>query len=194
MEIKTIAVVGATDLGRRIAHAAVRAGYLTILEDVSPSALEQGIAWIARALGDGASPRKIGATAPDTALANLSTASCAEDASRDADLIIETVADEMEMKVELFTIFDKFAKPRAIFASTATSLSITELSDVTVCPERCVGMRFFTDADHVVRLVLAKGRETSAETIATCHEFGRRMGWEVSELSEEQVLSAHNGV
>jgi 3-hydroxybutyryl-CoA dehydrogenase len=99
----------------------------------------------------------------------------------------------MEMKIELFTIFDKFAKPGAIFASSTTSLSITELAAVTFCPERCIGMRFIGDAQLVERLELVKGRETSEETIAACGEVGRRMGMQVSVLGEEQVLSASNG-
>ncbi len=127
------------------------------------------------------------------ALANLVTANSAEDASRDADLIIETVSDEMEMKIELFTIFDKFAKPGAIFASTTTSLSITDLAAVTFCPERCIGMRFFTQAHAAARLELVKGRETSKETIAACREVGRLMGKEVSVLSDEQVMTASGG-
>jgi 3-hydroxybutyryl-CoA dehydrogenase len=193
MEIRTIAIVGATDLGRSIAYATALAGFRTILEDISPSALEQGIAWIAQELAEEVSRGNIGAAARDAALANLSTASSAEDASRDSDLIIEAVSDEMEMKIELFTIFDKFAKPGAIFASTTTSLSLTEMAGVTFCPERCIGIRFFTDAQHVERLELVKGRESSEEIFAACREIGRRMGKEVSVLSEEKVLSASNG-
>jgi 3-hydroxybutyryl-CoA dehydrogenase len=190
METKVIAIVGAADLGRRIAYAAVLAGYHTILEDVSPSAREQGIAWIAQSLDDEVSCGKIGAAVRDAALANLSAAHSAEDASREADLIIETVSDEMEMKIELFTIFDRFAKPGAIFASTTTSLTIADLAGVTFCPERCIGMRFGTDAQKTERLELVKGRKTSEETIEACREVGRRLGKEISVRSEEQVLSA----
>ena len=189
----TIGIVGAGEMGRRIACAAALAGFRTILEDISPPALEQGIAWIRQALADEVSRGKIGAAAGDAALANLSTANSAEDASREADLVIETVSDEIEMKIELFTIFDKFAKPGAIFATTTASLSITELAAVTFCPERCIGMRFFTDAQHAERLELVKGRETSHETIAACREVGRSMGKEVSVLSEDQVMSASSG-
>jgi 3-hydroxybutyryl-CoA dehydrogenase len=192
MEIQSIAIVGATDLGRRIAYASVLAGFRTILEDISPSTLEQGIVWIAQALGENVSTGKITAAARDAALGNLSTANSAEDASRKAELIIETVSDEMEMKIELFTIFGKFAKPGAIFASTATSASITELAAVTFCSERCLGMRFLTAAQHAERLELVKGRETSEETIAACREIGGRMGKEVCVVGDEQVLSASN--
>jgi 3-hydroxybutyryl-CoA dehydrogenase len=192
MEIQSIAIVGAADLGRRIAYASALAGFRTILEDVSLSTLEQGIVWIAQALGENVSTATIGAAARDAALRNLSTENSAEGASRRAELIIETVSDEMEMKIELFTIFDKFAKPGAIFASTTTSFSITELAAVTFCPERCLGMRFFTAAQHAERLELVKGRATSEQTMAACREIGRRMGKEVSVLSDEQVLTVGN--
>jgi 3-hydroxybutyryl-CoA dehydrogenase len=190
MDIKTIAIVGAGELGRMFANAAALAGFRTILEDISPSALEQRIARIAQVLGDDVARGKITSAVRDAALANLSTANSAEDASRGADLIIETVPDEMEMKIELFTIFDKFAKPGAIFASTTASMSITELASVTFCPERCIGMRLFENTQHATRLELVKGRETSGETIAACWEVGRRLGKEVFLLSDEQVASA----
>jgi 3-hydroxyacyl-CoA dehydrogenase len=189
MEIKTIAIVGAANLGRRIAYEAARFGYRTILEDVSPAALEQGIARIAQALADDVAAGRIRSADRDGALVNLTTAASAEDAVREADLIIEAVADEMEMKIELFTIFDKFAKPGAIFASTTTSLSVSEMADVTFCPERCIGIRFFADAQNANRLELIKASETSEETIAACYEVGRRMGNRVLVTSEEQVLN-----
>jgi 3-hydroxybutyryl-CoA dehydrogenase len=190
MDIKTIAIVGAGELGRMFANAAALAGFRTILEDISPSSLEQRIARIAQVLGDDVARGKITSAVRDAALANLSTANSAEDASRGADLIIETVPDEMEMKIELFTIFDKFAKPGAIFASTTASMSITELASATFCPERCIGMRLFENTQHATRLELVKGRETSGETIAACWEVGRRLGKEVFLLSDEQVASA----
>lgn len=194
METKTIAIIGASTLGCRIAHGALIAGYRAILEDISPSALEEGIARIAQALADDLARGKISAAVRDAALANLSTAHSAEDASREADLIIETVSDEMEMKIELFTIFDKFAKPGVIFASTTASLSITDLAAITFCPEHCIGMRFTFDPRSASRLELVTGLKTSAETVAACREVGRCMGREVSVLSDEQVASASAGL
>jgi 3-hydroxybutyryl-CoA dehydrogenase len=191
--VKTIAVVGSGDPGRRIAYRSSLAGFRTILEDISPSALEQGIAWIRQALGEEISRGGISIADGNAALRNLNTANSAEDISREADLIIETVSDEMEMKIELFTVFDKFAKPGAIFASTTTSLPITDLAAVTFRPERCIGMRFFTDAQTTGRLELVKGRETSEETVAACREVGRRMGLEVSLPGDEQTMTARSG-
>jgi 3-hydroxybutyryl-CoA dehydrogenase len=191
--VKTIAVVGSGDPGRRIAYRSSLAGFRTILEDISPSALEQGIAWIRQALGEEISRGGISIADGNAALRNLNTANSAEDISREADLIIETVSDEMEMKIELFTVFDKFAKPGAIFASTTTSLRITDLAAVTFRPERCIGMRFFTDRKTTGRLELVKGRETSEETVAACREVGRRMGLKVSLATDEQTMTARSG-
>jgi 3-hydroxybutyryl-CoA dehydrogenase len=190
MEIKTIAIVGASMLGRAIAQDAALAGFRTILEDVSPAALEQGIAWIVQTLGDDVAHGKIPATVRDAGLANLTASISAEDASREADLIVEAVADEEEMKLELFTIFDKFARPGAILASTTRSLSITELAEMTFSQERCIGMLFFSDTSGAQRLELVRGRATSEETIAACYELGRRMGREVSVRNEEQFRAA----
>jgi 3-hydroxyacyl-CoA dehydrogenase len=193
MEIKTIAIVGATAIGRRFLYASVLAGFRTILEDNSPSTLEQGNAWIEQVLREEVSRGRIDAGAYDAALAKLLTSDSAEDASREADLIIEGVADEMEMKIELFTIFAKFAKPGAIFASTTASLSITELAEVTFSAERCIGMRFSEAPSREECLELVRGRETSRETTAICREVVRRMGKDVSVLSEGGVMSAHSG-
>lgn len=193
MEIKSIAIVGASSLGRRMAYRAALAGFRTILEDISPLALEQGRAWVAGALAEDVARGTCDLAAREAALERLGTANSADAASREADLIIETASDEMEMKLELFTIFDKFAKPGAIFASTSASLSISELASVTACPERCIGMRFFGDAPDDERLELVKGRGTSEETIAACLEAGKRLGRTVSILQDRHVLSAGGG-
>ena len=186
MEVKTIAVIGADTVGRGIASIAAQSGYDTVLEDVDDERLAKAAAWIARnheSFVAGGAPVARGR---DAAAARLSLAHTVEDAIRDADLIIETLPDEMEMQIELFTILDKFAKPNAIFASTGF-LSITELAEITFCADRCIGMRFVESAEgmEAVELIkLVKGAETSRETIARCAEVARRMGREVVVLDE----------
>jgi 3-hydroxybutyryl-CoA dehydrogenase len=175
MDVNSVAVIGAGTMGRGIAYAAALAGYKTILEDVSQARLEQAILWIQQTLDQAVTQGNIAAVVRDAALQNLSMANTVDDALREADLIIETLPEEMEMKIELFTIFDKFAKPNAIFATSSASLSITEMAEVTFCPDRCIGMRFKDPAREASLLELVKGRETSEETIAACAEAGRRM-------------------
>jgi 3-hydroxybutyryl-CoA dehydrogenase len=179
-EIVTIAVIGASAGGREIAALALFAGYRTILEDVSESPLERAAAALSR-LGDGVHGQLI-------------TASTVEDAVRDADLIIEAVAEEMETKIELFTIFDKFAKPGAIFASSSPAHSIADMASVTFCAERCIGIRFPAAADGKDILELVCAPETSEETVAACTEVARRMGKEIIVVQEMEPSRQDAGV
>jgi 3-hydroxyacyl-CoA dehydrogenase len=188
VRIETIAVIGAGEFGREIARFALHGGYRIILEDVSDSILEKAVAAIRENLAADASAARLDAASCDQALLRLSTAHCVEDAAREADCIIETVADEPEMKLELFTIFDKFARPGAIFASTTQLLAIDDLADMTFCAERCVGMQFARGAGNKRRLQLVRGRGTSGETIEACHEMARRMDLQVVELRNEHAL------
>ncbi|MGH9677654.1 MAG: 3-hydroxyacyl-CoA dehydrogenase family protein, partial [Candidatus Acidiferrum sp.] len=184
MHVKTIAVIGAGPRGRGIACAAIFGGFHTVLEDFSPDRLAQAADWIKQAFEDGVSRGKVDSTIRDSAIPLLSTAPTVEDAIRDADLIIEAAPEEMEMKLELFTLFDKFAKPGAIFASNTSSLSISDMTDVTVFRERCIGMRFFDNAPKMRLIELVRTPHTSEETVSSCREVARRMAKEVVALEE----------
>jgi len=178
-EIQTIAVIGAGDQGREVACAALVAGYRTILEDVSENRLERAAEWIKNRANVGAEARS-----------RLVLANKIEEAVREADLIVEAVAEEMEMKIEMFTIFDKFGKPNAIFASSSLSLSIAELAAVTFCPERCIGMRFVRRAGKENALELVCTPKTSEETVARCRAVGRRMGKAVTVVAEREFTES----
>ncbi len=183
-DIKTIAVIGAGTMGRGIAYAAAFGGYTTVLEDISPQMLEESARWIAKSFEEGAARGKVDSKVRDRALSLITTANSVQDAIRDADLIIEAVPEEMEMKMELFTIFDKFAKPGAIFASNTSSLSISDMSDLTVSRERCIGMHFFNPVPKMKLIELVKTPFTSQNTVDICTEVGRRMGKEVVLVQE----------
>jgi 3-hydroxybutyryl-CoA dehydrogenase len=184
MEVQTIAVIGAGTMGRGIAYAAALGGYNTVLEDVSSRVLEQALEWIHKAFNEGVTRGKVEVGVRDRALSLLRTAGDVETAIRDADLIIEAVPEELEMKLELFTIFDKFAKAGAIFASNTSSLSITDFTDVTVSRDRCVGMHFFNPVPKMKLIELVRTPYTSDETVAICREVARRMGKEVVLVNE----------
>ena len=110
MDVKTIGVIGAGTMGSGIAYAAAFGGYRTILEDVSPEMLERGVAYIREALDEGVARGKVTEEQTTAALANLTTSRSVEDVCRETDLLIEAVPEEMEVKLEIFTIFDKFAQ------------------------------------------------------------------------------------
>jgi 3-hydroxybutyryl-CoA dehydrogenase len=188
MVVNTIGVIGAGPVGREIAYAAARGGYRTVLEDVSPEMLEQGVAYIRKALEEDVARGAVTSAQREFALANLTTARRVDDACRQADLLIEAAPEEMELKLEIFTIFDKFAKPDAILASSTSSLSIAELAAITFRAENCVGMRFIHSAPRRSLLEIVRAPETSEETVQACAEAGRRMGREVVIVCEPPGL------
>jgi len=184
MDVNTIAVIGAGTMGRGIAYAAALGDYRTILEDISAAVLEKGVAYIRQTLDGGIAREKVTAEQRDRALKQLTTARSVEDACRDVDLIIEAVPEDMELKIEIFTLLDKFAKPGSIFASNTSSLSITEMAAVTCRPEKCVGMHFFNPVPKMKLLEIVRALETSEDTLESCREVGRRMGKEVVVVRE----------
>ena len=184
MEVKTIGVIGAGTMGRGIAYAAAVGGYRTILEDVMLETLAKGMEWIKQSLDEGVQRGKLEATARDAALARIETSSSVENVCREADFLIEAVPEEMELKLELFTLFDKFAKPLAILASNTSSLSVAEMAEMTYRPELCVGMHFFNPVPKMKLIEIVKAPKTSDETIAVCREVGGRMGKEVVVVKE----------
>lgn len=184
MEIRTIGVIGAGTMGRGIAYAAAFGGYRTVLEDVSPEMREQGAAYVSQTLEEGVSRGKVTPQQKESALGNLTTARSVEDVCREADLLIEAVPEEMEVKLEIFTIFDKFAKPGAILASNTSSLSITEMASITFRAEDCIGMHFFNPVPKMKLLEIVRALETSEATLQACVEVGRRMGKEVVVIRE----------
>jgi 3-hydroxyacyl-CoA dehydrogenase len=178
-QIRTIGIVGAGATGQGIAYLAAAAGYRTVLEDVSSARLVESRIWIAEAF-DRAIAR--GRRTPEqkiTALANVVTARSVEDVCREADLLIDATAEEMEVKLEIFTLFDRFAKPGTILASSTASVSIADLAGITFCAENCVGMRFAAPVGEAGRIEIVRAPATSEATVAACAEVGRRMGREV---------------
>jgi 3-hydroxybutyryl-CoA dehydrogenase len=184
MEVKTIGVIGAGTMGRGIAYAAALGGYRTLLEDVMPENLANGRAWIKGTLEEGVSRGKVQPEDGAAALARIETVSTVEAACREADFLIEAVPEEMELKLELYTLFDKFARPYAVLASNTSSLSIAEMAEMTYRPELCVGMHFFNPVPKMRLIEVVRAPKTSDDTISRCREVGARMGKEIVVVKE----------
>jgi 3-hydroxybutyryl-CoA dehydrogenase len=86
----------------------------------------------------------------------------------------------MEVKLEIFTLFDKFAKPAAILASSSAAISIVDLAEITFRTENCIGMRFREPIPNAPLLELVRTIETSEDTVVKCIEVGKRLGREVA--------------
>jgi 3-hydroxybutyryl-CoA dehydrogenase len=183
-QVNTIAVIGAGIMGRGIAHAAAVGGYRTILEDLLPAALRKAETEIRANLDKAVELGKVTANDADSAFQRIEFAGSVEQAAREADLIIEAVPEELESKIEIFTLLDKLCRPSTILASNTSSLSVTEIASVTYRARKCVGMHFFNPVHKMKLLEIVRALETDDDTIATAVEAGRRMGKETVVIKE----------
>jgi len=182
--VQTIAVIGAGIMGRGIAHAAALGGFRTILEDILPASLRKAEAEIRGNLDKGVELGKVSRQQADDAFARIEFAGSIDEAARAAELVIEAVPEELESKIEIFTLLDKICAPPTILASNTSSLSITEISSVTYRAPRCIGMHFFNPVHKMKLLEIVRGLETDQATIDACVDVGKRMGKEVVVIKE----------
>src|SRR3954465_14427575 len=183
-QIKTISVIGAGIMGRGIAHSAALGGYRTIIEDIVPASLRRAETEIRANLDKAVELGKVTKEAADAAHARVEYAGSVEEAAREADLVIEAVPEEMESKIEIFTLLDKICRPGTILASNTSSLSITEIASVTYRAKKCVGMHFFNPVHKMKLLEVVRALDTDDETITAAADVGRRMGKDVVVIKE----------
>jgi len=183
-EVRTVAVIGAGIMGRGIAHAAALGGYRTILEDLLPNTLRKAESEIRANLDKAVELGKVDASDADAAFSRLEYAGSVDEAAREADLVIEAVPEEMESKIEIFTMLDKICRPTTILASNTSSLSVTEIASVTYRAKKCVGMHFFNPVHKMKLLEVVRALETDDDTLAAAVEVGKRMRKEVVVIRE----------
>jgi 3-hydroxybutyryl-CoA dehydrogenase len=162
-------------MGRGIAYASALGGFQTVLEDVSNVVLSNAKAWIADAFEEGVKRGKVETAVRDEALGRICTCTVVEEAVRDADVIIEAVPEEVEMKLALFQLFDRAAQANAIFASNTSSLSISDFTEGVEGRDRCIGMHFFNPVPKMRLVEVVRSTHTSDETVATCVAVAHRM-------------------
>ncbi len=183
-EVRTVAVIGAGIMGRGIAHAAALGGYRTILEDLLPNALRKAETEIRANLDQAVELGKVNASDADAAFSRIEYAGSVDEAAREADLVIEAVPEELESKIEIFTMLDKICRPATILASNTSSLSVTEIASVTYRAKKCVGMHFFNPVHKMKLLEIVRALETDDDTLAAVVQVGKRMRKEVVVIKE----------
>jgi 3-hydroxybutyryl-CoA dehydrogenase len=182
--IETIAVIGAGIMGRGIAQVAALGGYRTILEDLLPDALRKAETEIKVHFDKAVELGKVTSANAHAALTRLEYADSVELAAREADLVIEAVPEEIESKIEIFTLLDKVCPPATILASNTSSLSVTEIASVTYRAKKCVGMHFFNPVHKMKLLEIVRALETDEDTVAAAVDVGAKMGKEVVVIKE----------
>jgi 3-hydroxybutyryl-CoA dehydrogenase len=170
MDFEHVLVVGAGQMGGGIAQVVAASGRRVSLHDAAPGATERGLATMRRSLEKLAEK---GSVDPDEVLARVQPA----DDLVPADLLIEAVIEDADVKQDVFRRADELLPPEAILASNTSSIPITSLAAVTSRPDRVIGMHFFNPVPVLKLVEVVRGLETSDETacaiVALAEDLGK---------------------
>ncbi|HEY8460461.1 MAG TPA: 3-hydroxybutyryl-CoA dehydrogenase [Blastocatellia bacterium] len=178
MPIRKIGVLGAGLMGAGIAQVAAAGGYDVTLVDISDELVEKGLNGIEKSLGKFVEKGALSAERKDGAMARLHGTTRLEDVA-DADIVIEAIVENLQLKRDVYARLDALCKPETIFASNTSSLSITEMMTVTG-PERqrrFIGMHFFNPVPlmklvEVIRTIITDDGVYS-EAVALAESMGK---------------------
>lgn len=175
MDVKTIAVIGAGAMGNGIAQVGLMAGYTVAMHDVEQRFVDKGVSTIKDSLGKFVSKGKITAEQNDDMLKRLLPTTDLKVAVKNADLIIEAVFEDLNLKKKIFADLDASAPAHAILASNTSSMSITEIASATKRPGQVVGMHFFNPAVMLKLVEVIYANQSTDDAIKTTFEVAKKM-------------------
>jgi 3-hydroxybutyryl-CoA dehydrogenase len=175
MEIRTVGVVGAGQMGTGIAHVLALAGYEVTLNDVAPATLEASLALIDRNIERQVARGRVTPEAKAQALARIRTTLALADLGP-LDLIIEAATERETVKQQIFDSLAPHLGPQTILTSNTSSISITRLASRTDRPERFMGFHFMNPVPVMQLVELIRGIATDTETFEACQQVVRRLG------------------
>ena len=178
MEINTVAVIGAGTMGAGIAQVCAQTGWDTKLHDPFPESLASGMASINAFWEKGVSLGKTSAEQKEGWSANLTYCNDLGEAVGDADLVIEAVPEDMDLKKGIFRSLEKLAPGHAILATNTSGLQISEIASSTECGERIIGLHFFNPVPIMKLLEIVHHDGCSESTIDAARSIGSSMGKE----------------
>jgi 3-hydroxybutyryl-CoA dehydrogenase len=177
-DVRRVAVLGAGTMGHGIAQVAAMAGWEVVLYDVAEDFVARGLERIGENLDKGVERGKVSAADRDATRARLRGTTSLEDAAAGADLVIEAIPEDLELKRRTFETLDRAAPAHAVLASNTSSLSVGAIASATRRPERVVGMHFFNPA-HIMKLLEVVRHDGAADdAVALARDAGLRMGKE----------------
>lgn len=175
MNIQSVGVVGAGQMGRGIAQVAAFAGFEVKLFDLKQEVLDSALGFIRKQLERGVSKEKWDQKSADEALGRIGSGS---DISvlADCDLVVEAATENKKIKFGIFKDLDAVVKPSAILASNTSSISITEIAAHTNRPDKVAGMHFMNPVPVMKLVEGIRGLETGEDTFAAVEEAAKKMG------------------
>jgi 3-hydroxybutyryl-CoA dehydrogenase len=182
-EIRKVAVVGAGLMGSGIAEVAARAGYETWIREVNTELAERGRSNIQRSLNRAVEKGRLAGDERDETLARIHTTAALEDL-RDADIVIEAITENLELKNEIFRALDSICRPETIFARNTSSLTIAELAAPTNSPDRAGRPHSFNPVPVMKLVEVVRTIATGEETYRRAFHFARALGKEPIEAKD----------
>ena len=174
-DVKTIAMIGAGDMGHGIAACCLMGGYKVILRDIEQKFVDKGVAGIKSSFDRFKEKGKMTPEAYDDAFKRLIPMVDLQEAVKDADFIVEAVPEKVELKKSVFADLDKFSPKHAILASNTSNISISEIATATQRPEKVIGYHFFNPAILMKLVEVIKGNKTSDESIAVGYDIAKKI-------------------
>ncbi|WP_439149303.1 3-hydroxybutyryl-CoA dehydrogenase [Sulfitobacter sp.] len=175
MDIQTIGIVGAGQMGNGIAHVMALAGYDVLLTDVSAEALQKAVDTITGNLDRQVGRGKVPEADRDAALARITTTQTLSDLGQ-SDLVIEAATERETVKQAIFEDLIPHLKPTTILTSNTSSISITRLASRTDRPEKFMGFHFMNPVPVMQLVELIRGIATDKETFAACRAVVDKLG------------------
>ena len=170
LSIQTIGVVGAGTMGNGIAQVAARAGFKVILRDVKDELLQRGMATVDKSLQRDVDKERLKEEEKRAIIGRIQTVT-EMDALSKADLVVEAVTEDVNVKMDVFRQLDEITEPKAILASNTSSISITKLGAATRRPGKVIGMHFMNPVPVMKLVEIIRGLATSDETYTVVRDL-----------------------
>ena len=175
VDIKTVGIVGAGQMGTGIAHVCALAGYQVMLNDLSRDRIDAGLAMIERNLARQVSRGIIDDAAMKSALAHVTVAETLPEVAQ-TDLVIEAATENEAIKQQIFKSIEPYLGPNTLLASNTSSISITRMASTTDRPERFIGLHFMNPVPLMKLVEIIRGIATDVATYETAVNFAKSLG------------------
>jgi len=175
MEIKTIGVVGAGQMGNGIAQVAAQSGLGVVMSDIADSFVQKGLTTISKNLGRMVEKGKIPSQKKDEILGRIKGTVQVKDMA-ETDFVVEAAIENEPLKLNIFKELDQVCRKEIILSSNTSSISITKIASATQRPSQVIGMHFMNPVPVMQLVEVIRGLQTSQETFHTVKTLTEKMG------------------